>query len=175
MTASDMFMDILNFHKNRFLGLDELVYNFCNATSSYDFNNPNEKNYPPCNIVKYNTDSNSIIELQFALAGLSKKDIKISTEKNILTISYNPDEIEKSSESKEDEIIPKKYEKLFKDLKNASYCCIKHGISQRKFQVSFLLTDFYQVHSCEMKNGILTIILNQEIPEEKNVKYFTIK
>jgi len=93
--------------------------------------------YPPYNIKK--NGENFTIEM--ALAGFSKDDIEVTVTEDILTISSNKE-------------TPKKDE-LYK------------GISDRKFTRNFSIADDIIVKSAELKNGLLTIELEREIPEEK--------
>ena len=93
--------------------------------------------YPPYNI-KRNGDKFTI---EMALAGFSKEDIEVTVTEDMLTVSSNKEN------SKKDE--------LYK------------GISYRKFTRNFSMADDIVVKSVELKNGLLTIKLEREIPEEK--------
>ena len=93
--------------------------------------------YPPYNIKR--DGDNFTIEM--ALAGFSKDDIEVTVTEDILTITSNKEN------SKKDE--------LYK------------GISDRKFTRNFSMADDIVVKSVELKNGLLTIKLEREIPEEK--------
>ena len=99
------------------------------------------KGYPYYNIKK-KEDTQWIIEL--ALAGFDKKDIKIDVKDSIMTIQ---------GEMKDNE-----EEYLYK------------GISSKKFSKSFSLAEYTEPKSAEMKNGILYVTLEQEVPEEKKPK-----
>ena len=86
-------------------------------------------NYPPYNI--YNgSDSRTILEV--ALAGFSKEELSVESERNVLTISAN-------KSSKED----RKY----------SY----KGISNKNFSRNWQLADDVEVESVEFADGLLTI------------------
>jgi len=93
--------------------------------------------YPPYNIKR--DGDNFTIEM--ALAGFSKDDIEVTVTEDMLTVSSNKEN------SKKDE--------LYK------------GISDRKFTRNFSMADDIVVKSVELKNGLLTIKLEREIPEEK--------
>ena len=93
--------------------------------------------YPPYNIKR--DGDNFTIEM--ALAGFSKDDIEVTVTEDMLTVSSNKEN------SKKDE--------LYK------------GISYRKFTRNFSMADDIVVKSVELKNGLLTIKLEREIPEEK--------
>jgi molecular chaperone IbpA len=98
--------------------------------------------YPPHNIVK-NSDTEYSIEL--ALAGFTKENLEISVENNILTIAG---ESTKSSD--------KKY--------------VHKGISTRKFKRAFKIGAYYKVDNAALVDGILTITLIKEVPEEAKPK-----
>ena len=99
------------------------------------------KGYPYYNIKKAD-DTKWVIEL--ALAGFDKKDIKIDVKESVLTIQ---------GEMKEED---------------GEY--LHKGISTRKFSKSFSLAEYTEPKSAEMKNGILYVTLEQEVPEEKKPK-----
>lgn len=99
------------------------------------------KGYPYYNIKKAD-DNQWVIEL--ALAGFDKKDIKIDVKDGVMTIQ---------GEMKEEE---------------GEY--LHKGISTRKFSKSFSLAEYTEPKSAEMKNGILYVTLEQEVPEEKKPK-----
>ena len=102
-------------------------------------------NYPPYNI--YN-GSNSRTVLEVALAGFSKEELSVETERNVLTISAN-------KSSKEE----KKYS--------------HKGISHKNFSRNWQLADDVEVESVEFKDGLLTITLMKELPEkQKRQKHF---
>ena len=102
-------------------------------------------NYPPYNI--YN-GSNSRTILEVALAGFSKGELSVETERNVLTISAN-------KSSKEE----KKYS--------------HKGISNKNFSRNWQLADDVEVESVDFKDGLLTITLMKELPEkQKRQKHF---
>ena len=102
-------------------------------------------NYPPYNI--YN-GSNSRTILEVALAGFSKEELSVETERNVLTISAN-------KSSKEE----KKYS--------------HKGISHKNFTRNWQLADDVEVESVDFKDGLLTITLMKELPEkQKRQKHF---
>jgi molecular chaperone IbpA len=108
--------------------------------------------YPPYNVI-HSKDKNEWY-LEFALAGFEKDDITITTDKNVLTVS---------GETKEDKDLPEDIRYVYK------------GIAGRKFTRSFTLPEYAEVAKAELKNGILTIDLVINIPEEKKPKTITIK
>lgn len=105
------------------------------------------KTYPPYNVVKI--DGNKVV-MEFAVAGFSREDIDITTEKNVLTITGE------KTEADEKEYLHK-------------------GIAARKFTRSFTLPEFYEVESAGHQDGILYIDLVKNVPEDKKPKKITIK
>ena len=98
--------------------------------------------YPPYNIV---SGSNNRTTLEVALAGFSRKDIEVSTEQRVLTVSAYPDvEEERTYEHK--------------------------GIASRSFSKSWQLGDDIEVKSVDYKDGLLTVELEKFVPEEQQRK-----
>lgn len=105
-------------------------------------------NYPPYNIVKRSEDAFAI---ELAVAGFREGDISIILEKNVLTI-------EGSQEIKV-------YEG---DQLEPEY--LHRGISARSFVRPFTLADHVKVIGAKAENGILTIELERQVPEEQKPK-----
>ena len=104
-----------------------------------------DSNYPPHNVVN-GSDGRTILEL--ALAGFSRGDIEVETERNVLTVSAN-----KSS----------KEEKQYQHK----------GISQRSFSKNWQMSDDVEVEKVDFEDGLLTITLKKELPEkQKRKKHF---
>jgi len=106
-----------------------------------------QHSYPPHNIIK-KSDTVSIVEL--AVAGFSKDEISVTTDQNILTV--------KGAKDDADEI---------------DY--VWKGISTRSFERQFRLGDYVEVVEAKVVDGILSIELEQKIPEEKLPKTIAIK
>ena len=104
-------------------------------------------NYPPYNIVKHSEDAFAI---ELAVAGFREGDIKITLEKNVLTVkgeqTLSIDELEKEVEY------------------------VHRGISARNFDRIFTLADYVEVIGAKAENGILTIELERQVPEEQKPK-----
>ena len=104
-------------------------------------------NYPPYNIVKHSEDAFAI---ELAVAGFREGDINITLEKNVLTIKgeqkLSLDELEKEVEY------------------------VHRGISARNFDRTFTLADYVEVLGAKAENGILTIELERQVPEEQKPK-----
>lgn len=99
--------------------------------------------YPPYNIV---SGSNNRTTLEVALAGFSRKDIEVSTEQGVLTVSAYPD-------TEEDE---RQY--------------AHKGIASRSFAKSWQLGEDIEVKSVDYLDGLLTVELEKFVPEEKQRK-----
>lgn len=104
------------------------------------------KGYPHYNIRKLD-DNKWAIEL--ALAGFSRDDISIEVKDNVMTIEG--------------------------ELKGEDKDYVYKGISSRKFSKSFTLAEFTECESAKMENGILSIILEKNIPEDKKPQKIKIK
>ena len=106
-------------------------------------------NYPPYNIVKHSEDAFAI---ELAVAGFREGDIKITLEKNVLTI-------------KGEQTVS--LEELEKEV---SIEYVHRGISARNFDRIFTLADYVEVIGAKAENGILTIELERQVPEEQKPK-----
>jgi len=95
--------------------------------------------YPPYNIIK---TEDSQYELQLAIAGFTYDDLEITLKEGQLTINGNQTEEE-----------PKNY--------------LHKGISARNFSRQFTLMDTIVVNGATLEDGILTVQLENVIPEEK--------
>ena len=102
-------------------------------------------NYPPHNIVKLN-DEKFLIEL--AVAGFAEEDISIEVKEGILAISGDTTVDERAY--------------------------VYKGISSRKFEKSFRISEFVVVDGASLVDGILVIKLRVELPEEKRPRKINI-
>jgi len=93
--------------------------------------------YPPYNIEKVGDDSYRIV---MALAGFTKDDIEVVTDRNRLSVRGE-----------------------LKDKSNSTY--LHRGFAQRSFERVFDLADYIEVVSANMAEGVLTIELKRELPE----------
>ena len=126
------------------IGFDDIFDTFETLSTSNTFSN----SYPPYDIVKVD-DYKYNVEL--AVAGFSKGDIKVDYADNTLTI-----ESKKETKEEEDKFIHK-------------------GISKRYFKRSFTIADDVVVNGAELKDGLLTIELEKILPEGKKPKTIEIK
>jgi len=111
---------------------------------------PTATGFPPFNIVEV-SDTETDIEL--AVAGFKPEDISVMVDNGILTI-----ESEKTETTDTEE-------------KNYRY----RGISARSFRKSWRLAEYWEVADAKFDNGILTVTLKQEVPEERKPKRIEVK
>ena len=127
---------------------DDVFDNFFNMDVTRD------TGYPPYNIRKVN-DYQYTIEM--ALAGFSKKDIEVKVEESLLTVSSVS---ETTTKSESGENINENY--------------VHRGIAKRSFSKQFNLSDDIIVKSADLKDGMLIVNLEREIPEEKKPRVIPI-
>ena len=101
--------------------------------------------YPPYNIEKV---GDCEYKLTFAVAGFSEKDISVTQKESTLAI-----EGENSSTDKE---------YLYK------------GIAERTFKQSFKLSEYMNVNDAKLQDGMLNILLVQDLPKEKQPRQIKI-
>ena len=102
-------------------------------------------NYPPHNIVRVD-EENFIIEL--AVAGFGMDNLDVEVKDGILKVSGKTDDVERDYAYK--------------------------GISSRKFEKSFRLSEFVVIDGADLKDGILVVNARVEIPEEQRPRKINI-
>ena len=95
-------------------------------------------NYPPFDLVQESEDR---YRITLAVAGFRPGEIEVTAQQNLLVVAGRKD-----------------------DANGARY--IHRGIAARAFERRFALADHVQVKGAELKDGILAIELQREIPEE---------
>ena len=95
-------------------------------------------NYPPHNVVKIDEEK-FLIEL--AVAGFKDEDISVEVKDGILKISGE----------------------MGKDERDFAF----KGISSRKFEKSFRLSEFVVIDGADQQDGILVVYARVELPKEK--------
>jgi molecular chaperone IbpA len=95
-------------------------------------------NYPPFDIVQDGADQ---YRITLAVAGFRQDEIDITAKQNLLVVSGHKAE-------------------------DGSGNYVHRGIATRSFERRFALGDYVQVRGAELKDGLLTIELAREIPEE---------
>ena len=106
-----------------------------------------QQGYPPHNVVNHGEDK---YEIALAVAGFSDKDLSVEQEENVLTIASTDVDLNGDKEY------------------------IHKGIATRKFNKAFTLSEYVEVESVALVDGILSVFLQKNIPEEKKPKRFDI-
>ena len=135
--------DLINFDpfKNFSIGFDRM-FDSLNEVSKI-----NTSNFPPYNIRKIKDGK---YQVEMALAGFSKSDIKCELQDGILTV------------------VAKKEQKDSDNL-------IHQGIASRSVLRKFTLSEYMKVEDADFKDGMLKIKLYQYLPEDKKPKTIKIK
>jgi molecular chaperone IbpA len=110
--------------------------------------NKNISNYPPYNIRKVN---DAEFELEFAVAGFSKNDIKVVMDMGKLRVSGTIGDKEDSKEF------------------------LHKGIATRSFSSTFALGEHVEVESAEVENGLLKVRLKKYLPKHLQPKEIVVK
>ncbi len=105
--------------------------------------------YPPYNIAKLSEDD---YEITMAVAGFKQDELNITVEQNTLTVSGSTSEKEEKS--------------------GKSY--LHRGIATRSFERKFSLADHVRVVDAQLADGLLTLKLVREIPEESKPRRIAI-
>ena len=115
-----------------------------------NFDNQKQNSFPAYDIVKVNEDE---YEITLAVSGLNKKDINMEVHDGVLTIEGQ------SSNEVNDNSIQYVYK----------------GIARRAFEQKFRLEQFVEVKDAKLVDGLLTVSLKREIPEERKPKKIPLK
>lgn len=137
--------DIPQLHKFG-IGFDDMFDELMRVTSQQQQSNGN---YPPHNVIK--TGDNTVT-IEVAVAGFAEGEIDISVEKRLLTIAGA---ITRDDSSKDHEYLHR-------------------GISYRDFKHTFTLAEHVEVKSALVRDGILKVYLEREVPEEAKPKSIAI-
>lgn len=104
------------------------------------FANSISNNYPPYNIARL---EENLYEIELAVTGFDKKEINVTVEGDKLIITgCKQEKVEDGVEF------------------------LHRGLALRDFERTFTLADHMKIRSAEIKNGVLTIRIEREIPEE---------
>ena len=114
------------------IGMDDYLDRFFN--NSYE----TTTNYPPYNLIHVN---NVESVLAIALAGVSKKELKVYTEYGKLIIEGQKETKETKSEY------------------------VHQGLAQRSFTREWTLSDDVKIRDVQFKDGLLTVNLGKIVPE----------
>ena len=127
------------------IGYDKIFNTVLNQPNNLINNKPN---YPPHNLIEYEDGKYTIT---LAIAGISKEDLDITLEEQNLTISYDGKETESNGK------------------------ILYRGIANRSFNKVFHLADNIEVNDASINNGLLTIDLEQNIPDHKKPRQIELK
>ena len=127
------------------IGFDDVFDHFENMFDS-DFS---AANYPPYNIVKTGPEK---YDIEVALAGYSKDDIRVDYSENQLTIKS----VKEDKKGEEDGVLHK-------------------GIAKRFFSRTFTIAEDVEVKDAELKDGLLKVSLKRIVPEGKEARQISIK
>lgn len=105
--------------------------------------------YPPYNIAKVSEDE---YEITMAVAGFRQNELAITAQQNMLTVTGKTEEKEEKS--------------------GKSY--LHRGIATRSFERKFSLADHVKVVDAQLSDGLLTLKLVREIPEESKPRSIAI-
>ena len=109
--------------------------------------------YPPYNIEKTGDNAYKIV---MAVAGFAETELNVTQKENELLVT---------GQSTQNETAPaSENEKQF----------LYRGIAGRNFERRFQLADHVKVSGAKLANGLLTIELQREIPEEKKPRAISI-
>lgn len=103
--------------------------------------------YPPYDIIRKNDDYTIVV----AVAGIKKHELQITLEGRTLIVAAGTD----TSEDPVGEVV-------------------HHGIAQRDFKLTFALAEYIEVKSASLEDGLLTINLKMERPDELKPKVIKI-
>lgn len=105
--------------------------------------------YPPYNIKQLSEDR---YEIELAVAGFSKSELQLELNNNQLSVEGSKASQQGDSDSN----------------------FIYRGIAARQFRQTFALADHVKVTGSELKDGILKISLERDLPEEKKPRIIEI-
>ena len=132
------------------VGFDRFFSDWEEMFSNDFFKTPS--NWPAYNIVE---KKDNHYDIEVALAGFNKKDIKVSYADGQLSI-----ESVKNNKTKE---------------RDENGNVIHQGIAKRYFKKSFSIADNCEVKNAELKDGLLRVSLERIIPEAQKPRVIDIK
>ena len=132
---------LVNFER-RAIGYDRLFKRIIDMPEN------DNQSYPPHNLIK---ESDTEFKVELALAGFSKKEVKVVQEEQRLTISGNNSDMEGNEN------------------------ILHKGIASRAFTKTFDLAENIEVTEASFENGMVIIKLRQDIPEDKMPKLIEFK
>ncbi len=132
------------------IGFDNIFDHFERMFDDDEFFRKPTAAFPFYNIVK---TGDTTYNIEVALAGYTKKDIKVDYADNLLTIKS----VKEEKDSKESNGI------------------IHKGIAKRYFSKVFTIADDVEIKGAELKDGLLKVSLNKILPESKKSRSIEVK
>jgi molecular chaperone IbpA len=134
------------FHNiNRYaIGFDHLMDHLVTLHSN---NNLTTNEYPPYDIIK---EGENNYKIELAVAGFKKDELSIQLKENTLTIKGET------------------------NSKNSNGEYLHKNIARRSFSKGFSLADNIEIGSASFEDGVLSVNLTQNIPEEQKPKEIVI-
>merc|ERR1719231_774359 len=109
-----------------------------------------QNSFPAHDILRISDDE---YEITLALSGFDKDDLSIDVHDGVLTIKGNGGS----------------------QVQNENVQYLYKGIAKRSFEQKFRLEQYVDVKDAKLSNGLLTISLVREIPEERKPRQITLK
>lgn len=126
------------------VGFDRL---FDDIRSQLSFVPETTQTYPPHNIRKV---KENVYALDVAVAGFKRTDLEISVEKQVLTIKGVKSDTQTDTEY------------------------LYRGLAQRSFEKRIPLVDTAEVREASLEDGILTVLVENVVPEKERKKVISI-
>ena len=134
------------------IGFDNIFDHFERMFDDDEFFRKPTAAFPFYNIVK---TGDTTYNIEVALAGYTKKDVKVDYADNLLTIKSVKDA---------------------KDIsKETSDGVIHKGIAKRYFSKVFTIADDVEIKGAELKDGLLKVSLNKILPKGKEPRKIEVK
>ena len=143
--------DLLDDYESNPLDASSIDQEICRILNELEsISNQKQSSFPAHDIIRISDDE---YEITLAVSGFNKKDISIDVHDGVLTIKGNG-----GSEVQDD---------------NIQY--IYKGIAKRSFEQKFRLEQYVDVKEAKLSNGLLTVSLLREVPEERKPRQITLK
>ena len=134
------------------IGFDNIFDHFERMFDDDEFFRKPMAAFPFYNIVK---TGDTTYNIEVALAGYTKKDVKVDYADNLLTIKSVKDA---------------------KDISKETAAGVIHkGIAKRYFSKVFTIADDVEIKGAELKDGLLKVSLNKILPEGKKPRKIEVK
>ena len=126
---------------------DPFFLGFNDQFVRWESNKKTTSSFPPYNVKKIDEDNYTI---ELAVAGYDRSELEINVEKDTLTIKSDKENDDKSE-------------------------FMHRGIAGRNFTQHFTLGEYMIVKSASLENGLLSVKIEREIPDEAKPRHIKIK